>query len=104
MVFYRHLCAIRNNLKNLKVVLIDKVADTPHNQDESIAVTYMNRFAIKEDDQFEIAAFQTVIRSAKVHENDVLKKLDEAMESVMRAVKNLTKLQTEGLGYFNRVL
>lgn len=79
------------------------MADTPHNQDESVAARYMNSFSIKEDDQFEIAAIQTVYSSAKIDQNDVLEKLDKAMQSAMQAVKNLTKLHTEGSGYFYQV-
>ena len=68
----------------------------PIEQFESIAAKYMNRFAIKEDDQFEIAAIQTVNRRNK---NDVIEKLDNAMQ----AVKNLTKQQNQGMDYFHRI-
>ena len=82
--------------------MIDKIADTPHNQDESIATRYMNRYSIVEDDQFEIAAFRTVYRSATVNQKDVFEKLEKTMQEAMQAVVNLTMLHTEGLGYFHR--
>ena len=67
----------------------------PAEQFESIAVRYMNRFAIEEDDQFEIAAIQNVDGWNK---NDVIEKLDKAMQ----AVENLTKQQNQGIDYFHR--
>ena len=60
-----------------------------------MAVRYMNRFAIEEDDQFEIAAIQTMDID---NENDVIEKLDKAMQ----AVENLTKQQNQGIDYFHR--
>ena len=70
---------------------------SPHdNQSESLAVRYMNRFAIEEDDQFEIAAIQAV---DFLEENDVIEKLDKAMQ----AVENLTKQQNQGIDYFHRI-
>ena len=68
----------------------------PAEQSESIAVRYMNRFAIEEDDQFEIAAIQTL--DSEYDENDVIEKLDKAMQ----AVENLAKQQNQGMGYFHR--
>ena len=65
----------------------------PEEQFESIAVRYMNRFAIEEDDQFEIAAIQTV---DSWNENDVIEKLDKAMQ----AVENLTNQQNKGSEFF----
>ena len=56
----------------------------------------MNRFAIEEDDQFEIAAIATVDRW---NENDMIEKLDKAMQ----AVENLTKQQNQGIDYFHRI-
>ena len=52
----------------------------------------MNRFAIDEEDQFEIAAIQTI----DFFESAVQKKVDKAMRSVL----NLTKQQNKGLSYF----
>ena len=53
-----------------------------------MAARYMNYFAINEDDQFEIVAFQT-------QEKDVLN-LDKAMH----AVENLTNQQNKGWDFF----
>ena len=61
-----------------------------------MVVRYMNLFAIEEDDQFEIAAIQTV---DSWNENDVIEKLDKAMQ----AVENLTKQQNQGMDYFHRI-
>ena len=62
-----------------------------------MAVRYMNRFAVEEDDQFEIAAFLTVDNQNEI---DIIEKLNKAMQ----AVKNLTKLQNQGMDYFRRIL
>ena len=61
-----------------------------------MAVRYMNRFAVEEDDQFEIAAFQTVDSQNEI---DIIEKLNKAMQ----AVKNLTKQQNQGIDYFHRI-
>ena len=69
---------------------------SPYDQSESMAVRYMNRFAVEEDDQFEIAAFQTVDSQNVI---DIIEKVNKAMQ----AVKNLTKLQNQGMDYFHRI-
>ena len=69
---------------------------SPYDQSESMAVRYMNRFAVEEDDQFEIAAFLTVDNQNEI---DIIEKLNKAMQ----AVKNLTKLQNQGMDYFHRI-
>ena len=53
----------------------------------------MNRFAIEEDDQFEIAAIDTVNR---YNEKDMVDKVFKAMQ----AIENLTKQQKQGMDYF----
>lgn len=75
-------------------MFIDKDS-APHRKNESIAVRYMNRFAIEEDGQFEIAAIGTVNR---YDENDIIDKVDQAMQ----AVQNLTKQQNQGMDYFHQ--
>ena len=54
-------------------------------ENESIAMKYINHFAINEDDQFEIAAIKTIYKDTMPLE------LDQAIE----AAENLTKLQIE---------
>ena len=55
----------------------------------------MNRFAIDENDQFEIAAFQSLFQSKEIHVHfDVNKTL--------QAVENVSMKQMEGLYYFYR--
>lgn len=74
--------------------MADSLFDPPKSisvQSQSIAARFMNRFVIDEDDQFEIAAFQSV---AEIKESEWLDKLDKAMQ----AVENLTKKQNQGLG------
>ena len=53
-----------------------------------MAARYMNYFAIDEDDQFEIVAFQT-------KEKDVL-----SLDKAMQAVENLTNQQNKGSEFF----
>ena len=48
----RNLCVYRKVSKIYKVFILTK--DGPAFQDYSMALKYMNRFAIEEDDQFEI--------------------------------------------------
>ena len=77
-------------------MLIDKFI-SPDDQSESMAKRYMNRFAIEEDNQFEIAAIQTVDHR---YQNDKTNKLEKAIQTV----DNLTKQQSKGLGYFHKIL
>ena len=55
----------------------------------------MNRFAIDEHDQFEIAAIQSLFQTKE----DVY--FDE--NKALQAVENLTRKQMEGLYYFYRI-
>lgn len=84
-----------NHSKMEKVLFIEKDNWSP-GQSKTIAVRYLNRFAIEEDDQFEIATVQTL---DILNENDVCYKLDTAMT----AVDNLTKQQNKGMSYFHRI-
>ena len=72
-----------------------------YNQDESIGMRYINRMAIDEDDQFEIAAVDTLV-------NDDLEKYDdpnqvwyqetifqEKMNTAVQAAKNLEELRNK---------
>ena len=53
----------------------------------------MNRFAIDENDQFEIAAFQSLFQTKETH---VFFDQNKAQFS-LQAVKNLSRKQMEGL-------
>ena len=50
---YRNVCVYRKVSKTKKVFILIKDYFSDH-QDNSMARKYMNRFAIEEDDQFEI--------------------------------------------------
>ena len=56
----------------------------------------MNCFAINENDQFEIAAFQSLFQTTEIHVH-----FDE--NKALQAVENLTRKQMEGLYYFYRI-
>ena len=79
--------------KNKKVFFIEKRSFS-QDQNESIATKYMNYFAIDENDQFEIAAFQSFFQT----EEDIY--IDE---KELQAVENLSRKQMEGLYYFYRI-
>ena len=51
-----------------------------------MAVRYMNRFAIEEDDQFEIASVQT---ADYYDEDDQLYKLDKAMQAAVKLTNQI---------------
>ena len=82
----------RRNQKIEKVFIIPVDQDNTdfalHNQSESMAVRYMNRFAIEEDDKFEIASVQT---AEFFDEDDQLSKLDKAMQAVVKLTNQLTE-------------
>lgn len=84
-----------------KVLLIENYSWVfPYDQSESIASKYMNRFAIDEDDQFEIAAFQTnefhpPFQIDAFGNFDSL--LGETLDEALKAVENLTKQQNKAL-------
>jgi len=77
----------------LKKVFIYNANSALYDQSESMAVRYMNRFAIEEDDQFEIASVQT---AEYFDQDDRLYKLDKAMQAVVK----LTNQIIEGWVYF----
>ena len=71
--------------------------DSAHyNQHESIAARYLNHFAIQEDDQFEVAAIQTLDYE---DQNEVFEKVDKAM----KAIENLQKKHNQGSDYFFKI-
>ena len=74
-----------------KVFLITKDSHESFYQDKSMAARYMNYFAIDEDDQFEIVAFQT-------KEKDKL-----SLDKAMQAVENLTNQQNKGSDFFRKL-
>ena len=93
-----YLCQFTFNIhdnisKNQKVFFIEKKFD-PQDQNESIATKYINHFAIDENDQFEIAAFQNLKKGRDVY-------FDE--DKALQAVKNLSRKQMEGLYYFHLI-
>ena len=82
---------ISNDSKIKKVfIIVQKNAYWPrlYDQCESIAMRYMNRFAIEEDDQFEIASVQNV---KYFFRDDQLYKLDKAMQAVVRLTNQITE-------------
>ena len=83
-------------------MFIEKIykEEVPYIQHESMGIRYINRMAIDEEDQFEIAAVHTLL------ENDLEKSDDhdiwfeetifqEKMNTAVQAAKNLDKLRNE---------
>lgn len=88
-------------MKIQKVVFVEKRENFYHPdfQCESIAASYMNTFAIDEDNQFEIAAIETLDQLDRLDGNAMQKKFDKAMQTV----ENLTKQQNEGMDCLHRI-
>ena len=63
----------------------------PYEQDESIGMIYVNRMAIDEDDQFEIAAIDTLVEDDMFQEIIIQERLNKAMQ----AAKDLDNLRNE---------
>lgn len=111
-------------IKNPKVICkakLDYEAFLPSCQSESLALRYMNRYAIDEEDQFEIAAVLT-LDALETFENET-NKFDESsnlfklvnsdnsvrnksilvrekLDKAMQALQSLTKQQKQGLDLF----
>ena len=73
--------------KTYKVFILTK-ENRPWRQDKSIVRKYMNRFAIEEDDQFEI------------HVKDYPEKFYTAGEKIYNAAENVMLKAQKGSGYY----
>ena len=75
---YRNLCVYRKVSKTYKVFVLAK--DRSYDQNNSMARKYMNRFAIEEDDQFEIHVKDSVSNKIFIKTRD---EIYNAVEEVM---------------------
>ena len=72
----------------------------PYEQDESMGMRYINRMAIDEEDQFEIAGVDTLAENdlEKYDDRDIWFQetiFQEKMNTAVQAAKNLDKLRNE---------
>ena len=80
-------------------MFIENTYREPFNQDESMGMRFINRMAIHEEDQFEIAAVETLVEDdQEKHDGDIWYQetiFQEKMNKALQAAKNLDKLRNK---------